>query len=88
MWFRCMELLVLKLLPYSRKYWRELNLAVEPQIAILTHWWYLNLAVRYRITVRIYELRRILIWLFERRLAKLPTLNPRQIFRLYGIRAL
>ena len=45
------------LLPYSRKYWRELNLVVEPKIT--------NLAVRYRIAIRIYVSRKfwqILIW--------------------------
>ena len=54
-------------LPYSLKYWRELNLAVEPNITItgtriLAG---LNLAVRYRITIRIYvnrKLWQILIW--------------------------
>ena len=47
-------------MPYSRKYWRELNLAVEPKIAIciariLVD---LNLAVRYGITIRIYASRK------------------------------
>ena len=41
-------------IPYSRKYWRELNLTVEPKIAniarILAD---LNLAVRYRIAILI-----------------------------------
>ena len=52
--------------PYSRKYWRALNLAVEPKIAIariiLAD---LNLAVGYGIAIRIYASRifwRILIW--------------------------
>ena len=35
---------------YSRKYWRELNLVVEPKIRILAD---LNLAVRYGIAIRI-----------------------------------
>ena len=34
--------------PYSRKYWRELKLAVEPKIAIIR---ILNLAVRYGIAI-------------------------------------
>ena len=52
-------------LPYSRKYWRALNLAVEPQIAIIRILADLNLAVRYGIAIRIYVSRkfwRILIW--------------------------
>ena len=53
------------LLPYSRKYWRALNLAVEPKIAIERILADLNLAVRYGIAIRIYASRkfwRILIW--------------------------
>ena len=52
-------------LPHSRKYWRELNLAVEPQIAIARISADLNLAVRYGIATRMYASRkfwRILIW--------------------------
>ena len=52
-------------IPYSRKYWRALNLAVEPQIAIRRILADLNLAVRYGITIHIYASRkfwRILIW--------------------------
>ena len=52
-------------LPYSRKYWRELNLAVEPKIAITRILADLNLAVRYGIAIHIYASRkfwRILIW--------------------------
>ena len=41
------------ILPYSRKYWRELNLAVEPKIAIARILADLNLAVRYGIAIRI-----------------------------------
>ena len=51
--------------PYSRKYWWELNLAIEPKIAIARILVNLNLAVRYRIAIRIYVSRkfwRILIW--------------------------
>ena len=40
-------------LPYSRKYWRELNLVVEPQIAITRILADLNLAVRYGIAMRV-----------------------------------
>ena len=52
-------------IPYSRKYWRALNLAVEPQIAVRRVLADLNLAVRYGIAIRIYASRkfwRILIW--------------------------
>ena len=52
-------------IPYSRKYWRELNLANEPKIAIARILADLNLAVQYRIAIRIYASRkfwRILIW--------------------------
>ena len=52
-------------IPYSRKYWRALNLAVEPKIAIRRILADLNLAVRYGIAIRIYASRkfwRILIW--------------------------
>ena len=56
---------IILLLPYSRKYWQELNLAVEPKIAIARILADLNLAVRYGIAIRIYVSRkfwRILIW--------------------------
>ena len=75
-------------LPYSRKIWRELNLADWPQPAwtkILANF---NLAVRYGIAIRIYASKkfwRILIWRLQRQTAKPPNLIPRQIFRLYGI---
>ena len=38
---------------YSGKYWRALNLAVEPKIAIARILADLNLAVRYGIAIRI-----------------------------------
>ena len=41
--------------PYSRKYWWELNLAVEPKIAIARILADLNLAVRYGIAICIYR---------------------------------
>ena len=44
---------------YSRKYWRELNLAVEPKIAITRIIGRSNLAVRYGIAIRIYARRKI-----------------------------
>ena len=46
------------ILQYSQKYWRELNLAVGSQIAILNVLADLNLAVRYRIAIRIYNFGR------------------------------
>ena len=56
--------------PYSRKYWRALNLAVEPKIAIARILANLNLAVRYGIAIRTYASRkfwRILIWRLQYR---------------------
>ena len=38
-------------IPCSQKYWRELNLAVEPKIAIARILADLNLAVRYGIAI-------------------------------------
>ena len=53
-------------IPYGQKYWWELNLTVEPKIAIARIFLAdLNLAVRYWIAIRIYASRkflRILIW--------------------------
>ena len=64
----CSELSQLKIVvSYSRKYWRELNLVVEPKIAIARILADLNLVVRYGIAICIYASRkfwRILIsWL-------------------------
>ena len=39
------------MIPYSWKYWQELNLAVEPKIAIARILANLNLAVWYGITI-------------------------------------
>ena len=47
------ESIYIYIIPYSRKYWRELNLAVEPQIAIARILADLNLAVWYGIAIRI-----------------------------------
>ena len=41
-------------IPYSQKYWRELNLAVGSQMAIVKVLADFNLAVRYRIAIHIY----------------------------------
>ena len=52
-------------LPYSRKYWRELNLAVGSQTAIAKALADFNLVVRYGITIHIYVSKnfwQILIW--------------------------
>ena len=43
--------------PYSRKYWRELNLAVEPKIAIGRILADFNLVVQYGIAIRMYASR-------------------------------
>ena len=55
---------------YSRKYWRELNLAVQYGITIRIYeskkYW------------------RILIWRLQRQTSKPPNLIPHQIFQLYG----
>ena len=40
-------------IPYSQKYWRELNLVVEPKITIARILVDLNLAVRYGIAIHI-----------------------------------
>ena len=58
-------------IPYSRKYWRLLNLAVWPQTERKKYWQNLNLA-NFNLVV-------------STPTAKLPNFNPRQIFRLYGI---
>ena len=42
--------------PYSRKYWRELNLAVDPKIAIARILADLNLAVWYGSALHIYNI--------------------------------
>ena len=47
------------IIPYSRKYWQELNLAVEPKINIARIHVYvdLNLVVWYGITIRIHYMQ-------------------------------
>ena len=59
--------------PYSRKYWRELNLVVGSQIAIANVLADLNLVVRYGITIRIYASKKFLA-----ETAKPPNLIPHQ----------
>ena len=44
--------------PYSRKYWQELNLAIEPKIAIVRILAEFNLVVQYWIAIRIYASRK------------------------------
>ena len=66
----CCFLMVGSGIPYRRKYWRDLNLAVEPKIAISRILADVNLAVRYGIAIRIYASRkfwRILIWRLQYR---------------------
>ena len=48
-------------LSYSRKYWRELNLAVEPKVAIARILADLNLAIWYGIAIHIYASMKILV---------------------------
>ena len=64
------------IIPYSQKYWQELNLVVGSQIAIPNVLADLNLVVRYRIAICIYTSKkfwRILIWWLLRQSAKLPN---------------
>ena len=71
-------------LPYSRKYWWELNLAVEPKIAIARILADLNSTVRYGIAIHIYMYaRRKFWWILIWRLWCRPP--NRQIIWLYGI---
>ena len=49
------------ILPYSRKYWRELNLVVGSQTDIAKYWWIFNLAVQYGITIYGFYLA-IVVW--------------------------
>ena len=67
-------------MPYSWKYWRELNLVVGSQIAISNVLADLNLVVRYRIAICtcMYASKKfwwILIWRLLRQSTKLPNLN-------------
>ena len=65
------------IISYSWKYWRELNLAVEPKIAITRILADLNLVVRYGIAIRIYvsrKLWRILIWRLYYRPPNFPAI--------------
>ena len=68
-------------IPYSWKYWWELNLAVGSQIATANVLADLNLAVRYGIAMRIYASNLVVLM----QTAKPPNLIPHQIFQLYGI---
>ena len=53
-----LTVIIVGIILYSRKYWRELNLAVEPKIAIARILADLNLAVRYGIAIRIHASRK------------------------------
>ena len=75
-----------KVLPYSRKFWRELNLVDWPQPAWIKISVDFNLAVRYGIAIRIYATKNfwwILIWWLQRWTTKPPNLIPHQIFILH-----
>ena len=48
------------IIPYSRKYWRELNLVVEPKIAIARILADLSMVVWYGIATRMYVSRKLL----------------------------
>ena len=74
----------LLVIPYSWKYWRGLNLAVELKIANARILADLNLAVRYGIAIHTYIIyvSRKLWWILIRRLwYRLPN---HHIFRLYS----
>ena len=71
------------LIPYSRKYWRSLNLAVWPKTMFLTPLVDLNLVVWYSIAIRTCTRKKNLAVLMHT--TKLPNLIPHQIFWLYGI---
>ena len=73
-------------IPYSRKYWRELNLAVGPQIAICKNigGFKFGCSVRDRHKyICKYEILADFNLAVERQTAKPPNLIPHQIFRLY-----
>ena len=76
-------------IPYSRKYWRSLNLAVWPQTTFLAPLLELNLAVWYGIAIRTCTHKKKFLSDFDLAVlthtVKPPNLIPRQIFRLYGI---
>ena len=80
--------IIVTIIPYSRKYWRGLNLAVESKIAIARILVDLNLAVRYRIAICIYICEYEILADFNLAVvistAKPPNLILHQIFRLYG----
>ena len=60
-------------IPYSQKYWRELNLAVEPKIAIARILVNLNLAVWYGIAICMYANRKFWQILIRQLQYRLPN---------------
>ena len=73
-------------IPYSRKYWREVNLAVEPKTAIARILADLNLAAQYGIAIHYMQVGILADFNLAVviKTAKPPNLIPRQIFQLYG----
>ena len=70
-------------IPYSRKYWRSINLAVWPPrryVVILAEFKFGGLSTTSHRRLCIANILAVL-----KRIAKPPNLNHRQIFRLYGI---
>ena len=63
-------------IPYSQKYWWELNLAVEPKIAIART----NIRFKFGSSVRDHRMYTVYV---SRKFWRI--LIPRQIFRLYGM---
>ena len=78
------------IIPYRRKYWRSLNLAVWSRAAEIKTLADLNLAVRYRHTIYAHtctfntEILADFNLAVVARTAKPPSLTHRQIFRLYS----
>ena len=74
-------------IPYSREYWRSLNLAVLSQTTFFTLLADLNLAVWYSIAIRTCTRKKILAdfnLAVERHTTKEQNLISCQIFWLYG----
>ena len=75
-------------LPYSRKYWRSINLAVWPPrryVVILAEFKFGGLSTTSHRRLCIANILAELNLAVRKRIAKPPNLNHRQIFRLYGI---
>ena len=77
-------------IPYSRKYWRSINLAVWPPrryVVILAEFKFGGLSTTSHRRLCIANILAELNLAVRKRIAKPPNLNHRQIFRLYGMHA-